>query len=289
MPLGDEFAFLAIFFGISIGTIASMVGVGGGILLMPTCIFILGFSIKDSIVISLFFMTGTVISGSIRYMKLKLVNYRLALLYSIWDVPGVIIGGLITLIVTNNILAGLCGSLIIILSILLFKRKEIGISTKHISKNNESITVLPENSNYTLESTSTIKGKKIFMKMFAFASLSSFSGGFISGLAGLGGGTVDTTSMIFLGLEPKKAAATGELGNIVSPLSGIIVHLLFGSYTSSWLWLIFVTLGGIIGAQIGVHLTSRVKGHIIKTILAGLALYTGILMILLMFGIGWIQ
>ena len=289
MPLGDEFAFLAIFFGLGIGTIASMVGLGGGILIIPTCIFIFGFPIKDSIVISLFFMTGTVISASIRYMKLKLVNYRLALLYSIWDVPGVIIGGLITLVVTNNILAGLCGSIIMGLSILLFRRKEIEVSTQHISKNNESINALPKNSNDTLKSTTTIKRKKIRVESFAFASFSSFSGGLISGLVGLGGGTVDTTSMILLDLEPKVAAATGEFGNIVSPLSGLVVHLLLGSYTSSWLWPIFMTLGGIVGAQIGVYLTSRVKGNIIQKILACLAFYTGISMIFLMFGIGWIQ
>lgn len=289
MPLGDEFAFLAIFFGLGIGTIASMVGLGGGILIIPTCIFVFGFPIKDSIVISLFFMTGTVISASIRYMKLKLVNYRLALLYSIWDVPGVIIGGLITLVVTNNILAGLCGSIIMGLSILLFRSKKIRVSTQHISKNNESINALPKNSNDTLKSTTTIKRKKIRVESFAFASFSSFSGGLISGLVGLGGGTVDTTSMILLDLEPKEAAATGEFGNIVSPLSGLIVHLVLGSYTSSWLWPILMTLGGIVGAQIGVYLTSRVKGNIIQKILACLAFYTGILMIFLMFGIGWIQ
>ncbi len=289
MPLGDEFAFLAIFFGLGIGTIASMVGLGGGILIIPTCIFVFGFPIKDSIVISLFFMTGTVISASIRYMKLKLVNYRLALLYSIWDVPGVIIGGLITLVVTNNILAGLCGSIIMGLSILLFRSKKIKVSTQHISKNNESINALPKNSNDTLKSTTTIKRKKIRVESFAFASFSSFSGGLISGLVGLGGGTVDTTSMILLDLEPKEAAATGEFGNIVSPLSGLIVHLVLGSYTSSWLWPILMTLGGIVGAQIGVYLTSRVKGNIIQKILACLAFYTGILMIFLMFGIGWIQ
>lgn len=289
MPLGDEFAFLAIFFGLGIGTIASMVGLGGGILIIPTCIFIFGFSIKDSIVISLFFMTGTVISASIRYMKLKLINYRLALLYSIWDVPGVIIGGLITLVVTNNILAGLCGSIIMGLSILLFRRKEIKVITQYISKNNESINALPKNSNDTLKSTTTIKRKKIRVESFVFASFSSFSGGLISGLVGLGGGTVDTTSMILLDLEPKEAAATGEFGNIVSPLSGLIVHLVLGSYTSSWLWPILMTLGGIVGAQIGVYLTSRVKGNIIQKILACLAFYTGILMIFLMFGIGWIQ
>lgn len=289
MLIGDEFAFLAIFFGLGIGIIASMVGLGGGILIIPTFIFIFGFPVKDSIVISLFFMTGTVISASIRYMKFKLVNYRLALLYSIWDVPGVIVGGLITLVVTNNILACLCGLVIMILSILLFRRKEIEVSTQHISKNNESINVLPKNSNDRLKSTTTIKGKKKRVESFAFASFSSFSGGLISGLVGLGGGTVDTTSMILLDLEPKEAAATGTLGNIVSPFSGLVVHLLLGSYTSSWLWPILGTLGGIVGAQIGVYLTSRVKGNVIRKILACLAFYTGILMIFSFFGISWIQ
>ncbi|MHA2183681.1 MAG: TSUP family transporter, partial [Promethearchaeota archaeon] len=104
MPLGEEFILLALVFGILIGTISSLVGIGGGILFMPVSIFIFGFSLKEAIVISLFSMTGLNISASIRYMKMRLINYRLSVLYNLWDFPGVIVGAWITTIITQNIL-----------------------------------------------------------------------------------------------------------------------------------------------------------------------------------------
>ncbi|MFW9784102.1 MAG: sulfite exporter TauE/SafE family protein, partial [Candidatus Heimdallarchaeota archaeon] len=122
MPLGEEFVILALILGILIGTISALIGIGGGILFIPASIFIFGFSLKEAIVISLFSMTGLNISASIRYIKMKLVNYRLATLYNVWDLPGVFIGAWVTSIITHNVLSGICGVIIITLSIMLFRK-----------------------------------------------------------------------------------------------------------------------------------------------------------------------
>ena len=124
MPLGEEFLFLALIFGILIGCVSSIVGLGGGILVIPCSIFIFGFSLDTAIVITLFYMTCLTISSSIRYMKMKLINYRLAMLYNLFDIPVVILGGLLTVIIFENILAGICGFIIIFLSILLFRKED---------------------------------------------------------------------------------------------------------------------------------------------------------------------
>ena len=125
MPLGEEFLLLALILGILIGLLCSMVGLGGGILIIPGSIFILGFSPRDAIVISLFTMTGTTLSASIRYMKMKLVKYRLSMLYNLLDIPGVIVGAILTIMIANNILAGICGAFIIALAIMLFRKKKL--------------------------------------------------------------------------------------------------------------------------------------------------------------------
>jgi len=56
MPLGEEFIFLAIPIGLLIGIICSIVGLGGGVLIIPTSIFLLGFEPKSAIVVSLFIL-----------------------------------------------------------------------------------------------------------------------------------------------------------------------------------------------------------------------------------------
>jgi uncharacterized membrane protein YfcA len=119
------------------------------------------------------------------------------------------------------------------------------------------------------------------------ASFSSFAGGFVSGLGGVGGGTADTTTMILLGLDPKKAAATSQFAMVFTSVFGVIVHILFRTYTGIFIWPAIMTLGAIIGAQVGVSLCSKIHSNIIRKLLAVLAFYTGILLILLMFNIGW--
>jgi len=280
LPLGEEFIVLGLIIGVLIGTISSIVGIGGGILFIPTSIFIFGFSLKEAVVISLFSMTGLNISASIRYMKMKLINYRLATLYDIWDLPGVVVGAWITSIITQNILSGICGALIITLSIILFRK-----NNKH-KLEKESTPILKNEKNNITKSKLNHKLNLGVNNPF-IASLSSFTGGFISGLGGVGGGTADTTTMILLGLDPKEAAATSEFAMVFTSVFGVNVHTLIGTYNGPFLWPAIMTLGGIVGAQVGIYLSSKIESKIIRKLLAVLAFYTGVLLILLMFNIGW--
>jgi uncharacterized membrane protein YfcA len=280
LPLGEEFIALALIFGILIGTISSIVGIGGGILFIPISIFIFGFSLKDAVVISLFSMTGLNVSASIRYMRMKLINYRLATLYNIWDLPGVVVGAWVTTLITQNILSGICGALIISLSIILFRK-----NNNH-KLEGESTPVLKNEKNNITKSKLNHK-LNVGVNNPVIASFSSFSGGFISGLGGVGGGTADTTTMILLGLDPKEAAATSQFAMVFTSVFGVIIHIIFGTYSGSFLWPTIMTLGGIIGAQIGAYLCSKIHSRIIRKLLAVFALYTGVLLILLMFNIGW--
>ena len=280
MPIGEEFVVLGLIFGILIGTISSIVGIGGGILFIPTSIFIFGFSLKEAVVISLFSMTGLNISASIRYMKMKLINYRLATLYNIWDLPGVVVGAWITSLITQNILAGICGAIIITLSIILFRKN-------HIHNLEKETTPTLENENNNITKSKLNRKLNLGVNNPFIASFSSFTGGFISGLGGLGGGTADTTTMILLGLDPKKAAATSQFAMVFTSVFGVIVHILIGTYNGSFLWSVIMTLGGIIGAQVGTYLSKKIESRIIRRLLAVFAFYTGVLLILLVFNVGW--
>ena len=225
-------------------------------------------------------MTGLNISASIRFMKMKLINYRLATLYNIFDLPGVIVGAWVTSIITQNILSGICGALIMILSIILFRKN-------HIHKLEEESTPILKNEKSNITKSKSNQKLNLGVNNPIIASISSFSGGFISGLGGVGGGTADTTTMILLGLDPKKAAATSQFAMVFTSVFGVIVHILFGTYVGSFLWPAIMTLGGIFGAQVGISLSSKIESKTIRKLLAVLAFYTGVLLILLMFNIGW--
>jgi len=110
--------------GLVIGVPASLVGVGGGFLIMPALIFFFGLPAQNAVAVSLAAICGTTISASLVYLKQKKVDFFLALLYDVFDIPGVILGAYLASLITSDLLTGLVGVFIISLSIMLMVRKD---------------------------------------------------------------------------------------------------------------------------------------------------------------------
>ena len=113
--------FILLGLGFAVGLPASMCGLGGGFILVPTLILAFNISPQNAIAISLVAMCGTTFSASIGYIKQKRVDYKLALLYDIFDIPGVIIGAYLTTILPKNLLIGICGLFILFLSLMMIR------------------------------------------------------------------------------------------------------------------------------------------------------------------------
>ena len=107
--------------------------------------------------------------------------------------------------------------------------------------------------------------------------LSSFMGGIVTGLAGLGGGITDVTSMILLGVPTHIAVATSEFAMALTNGVGVITHGLLNNLLLDYA--IPITIGTIIGAQVGCHLTKRVNAKSIRTILFAIAIIAGVRLI----------
>jgi len=94
--------------GFIIATASSMIGLGGGVLIVPSLILFFGVSPQKAVAISLLAMSGTTISAAFGYIRHGLVDYKLAVLYDIMDIPGVIVGAYLTVLIPSNVLAGIC-------------------------------------------------------------------------------------------------------------------------------------------------------------------------------------
>ena len=62
---------ILVLLGIAIGLFASIIGLGGGFLIVPILILIFGLPTKNAIAISLVAICGTTISATIGYFKQK--------------------------------------------------------------------------------------------------------------------------------------------------------------------------------------------------------------------------
>ncbi|HOL67335.1 MAG TPA: sulfite exporter TauE/SafE family protein, partial [bacterium] len=102
-------------------------------------------------------------------------------------------------------------------------------------------------------------------------------GGFISGLTGMGGGSLFVPIFFFLfNLPIKEAIGTSLMVIVFSSLSALITHWR-GRQIQGLLSLTIIT-GGIVGARLGAYLTARLPDNFVKFFFIALVAVTGVKM-----------
>lgn len=86
--------------------------------------------------------------------------------------------------------------------------------------------------------------------------------GLLSGLFGIGGGTVIVPALVWLGLTQRHAAATSMLAIVPTSISGVISYAVGGNV--DWLAAVLVFLGMLVGGQIGSWLLSRLPELVLR-------------------------
>jgi hypothetical protein len=261
-------ALLVFILGFAVGVPSSMVGLGGGIMIVPTLIILFQVPAQNAIAISLVAILGTTVSSTIGYIRRKQVDYKLGLLYDILDIPGIVIGAYITTFLPENILAGICGAFILFITLILIRSK----------RKPEPPVSIPGESGTREWNRITIdhKGRAISYALSnpLLALTSSFVGGLVTGLAGLGGGITDVSSMIVLGIPTHIAVASSEFAMAITNGVGVVTHGLLNNLLIEYA--IPLTAGTVIGAQIGCALAGRVKGKTIRNILSIIAIISAL-------------
>ena len=258
--------------GFIVGLPASMCGLGGGFILVPTLILAFNLPPQNAIAISLVAMGGTTVSATIGYLRQKRVDYKLALLYDVFDLPGVVIGAYLTTILPKNLLIGTCGIFILTLSLLMLrslrKKTPSTCSKTEVASNGWNRTV-SDSMNHVFEYQ---------IRKPTFIVISSLLSGLVTGLVGLGGGITDTTTMMLLGIPSHIAVASSEFAMALTNGAGVITHGLLQNIHIGYA--IPVTIGTIIGAQVGVLVAKRTKQKTLKLLLSVISLLFSIRLIL---------
>ena len=258
--------------GLAVGVPSSLVGLGGGFIIVPVLILVFQLPVNNAVAISLVAILGTTVSSTLGYIRQKRVDFKLGLLYDILDVPGVVIGAYLTTVLPVNVLVVLCGLFIVAISILVINQRRKHCSTEGTAANGsaakqESRKIDSEGKvfRYTLRST-------------PLALTSSLLGGLVTGLSGLGGGITDVSTMMLLGIPPHIAVASAEFAMAITNGFGVLAHGFLNNILVEYA--LPLTLGTIIGAQVGCLLAKRVEGKTIRAVLSVIALIAGIRLLL---------
>jgi len=263
---------ICILIGLLTAFIGSLMGLGGGIILVPTLLFIASFSnafawaTPQAIVgISLIVMIFTGLSSTLAYLKVKRVDYRTGFLFLIGSIPGGIIGSWLNQFVDADAFQLYFGIMMIIISLLLF-----------IKKKDPENTELTGNNVRTFELNGVRYQYKIQKSL---AIILAFIVGILSGLFGIGGGSIMVPAMILLfGFPVHIATATSMFMIFFVSIFGSITHITLGHIP--WEYVLFFIPGAWIGGRLGAKVNQKLSSNTLEWILRVLLILIGVRMII---------
>jgi len=258
-------------FGILAGSIGSMVGIGGGFLMILFFTLVIKLPIRYAVALSLISIIASSSIATSFYLHEKMTNIRLAIVLETATCTGAILGAFIALIIPTSIIEGILGITLLYTGILLLLNP---ISHEVIIKPSKLSGEYYDGNNLVKYSVSRIK-LGLFASLFA---------GMISGIVGIGGGIIKVPIMnLIMKIPIKAAAATSNFMVGLTASASAIVYFIKGMI--DFQLAIPAVLGIIIGAMVGTHFLIYGKPLYLRRILGLILSLFSIIFILKALGV----
>ncbi|MBI5832004.1 MAG: sulfite exporter TauE/SafE family protein [Armatimonadetes bacterium] len=252
--------------GFVVGTYGTMIGAGGGFLLVP--LLLLAFP-KDnpetitSIALAVVFFNAT--SGSVAYARKGRVDFRSGLIFAAATVPGSILGALATKYVPRHAFDLLFGALLLAMGGYLIVRPGPRQATGEHPHDG------PGYPRTVVEVDGTTHH---FAYSLPLGIGLSVVVGFVSSLLGIGGGIIHVPALSgLLNFPVHIATATSHFVLAIMALTGTLVHVATGAFHTGVRRTAVLAVGVLLGAPLGARLSDRLKSDsIIRSLALGLVL-----------------
>lgn len=249
----DKILLELLILGFFIGALGTLVGVGGGFILVPIFLFIFHYTPQQAIGTSLSVVFFNALSGTIAYIRQKKVYYDAAIRFSLATLPGAVLGSYLSYYFSSKVFYISFGLLLIAIAILLYYRSR--------SEAEQTCDLEEFKYNQTL------------------GTMMSLLVGFLSSIFGIGGGIIHVPTMIcLLGFPTHTATATSHFVLAVSSFFGVVSHYVLGNILV--IPALVIGFGSILGAQAGAYLALKVKAKSITILLCIALLALGLRMII---------
>src|SRR5262245_17723612 len=110
--------------GVLAGLFGSLLGLGGGILIVPLLSLVFGMPIQQAVGVSLVCVIVTSGAAAAVYLERRVANLRLGMVLELFTAAGAVIGGAIAFLLDEHLLAGLFTALLLYTAITMARRRE---------------------------------------------------------------------------------------------------------------------------------------------------------------------
>jgi uncharacterized protein len=278
--------------GAAAGVFGSLLGLGGGILIVPLLTLGFGLDLREAVGVSLVSVIMTSSAAAGVYLERHVANLRLGMSLELFTAVGALIGGSVAFLLDERLLSVLFAVLLLYVVVTMV-RAALRPAAHPATVENADEPELAEEADAGRHPSPPVSrvaarrsdlidglsGPGYTVRNPGRGVVGATGAGVISALLGIGGGIVKVPLMhLGMGVPLRVAAATSNLMIGITAASSAVVYLLRGEidpYVAGP-----TAIGVFLGATFGSRVAHRVQLRYLRALFVAVLLYTAVQMLL---------
>jgi uncharacterized protein len=257
--------------GIAAGLFGSLLGLGGGVLIVPLLTLGFGLPLHQAVGVSLVCVIMTSSAASGVYLERHVANLRLGLTLELFTAVGALVGGAIAFLLDERLLEALFAAVLAYVAITML------VSGHDSPRDAETPpAAAPPGEPTTVD---RLSGEGYRVHRLGLGLVGSTGAGVASALFGIGGGIIKVPVMhVGMGVPLHVATATSNLMIGITASVGALIYLVRGEIDP---YLAGPTaIGVFLGATLGSRISGRIDARVLRLLFVAILGYTAIQMLL---------
>ena len=263
---------LTLIAAVGAGTFGAMIGVCGGVIIVPLLTVFLGVPVHIAVAVSLLGVIAVSTTASASYLGLGLVDRRVGLTLLVATVLGGAAGGYVAGYLDARVISALFGMVLVVVAIQMLRgrRGDVPEFTGEPSGLEFDSSYVEPTTGAPIEYRAQRVGAGAFVSLFA---------GALSGLLGVGGGIINVPTMnVLMGIPIRVATTTSTYMLGATAAASAVLYLSRGEV--DFALAAPVVIGVFVGGRAGAMLQPRVPQHALILAFVGVSLIFAIQMLL---------
>jgi len=256
-----EFFVITLLCSIGAGILGALLGLGGGIIVIPVLTLGLGVDIHYAIGASIVSVIATSSGAAATYVRDRITNLRVGMFLELGTTTGAITGAYVSGLVSGQVLYLVFGAILAYSGVAMFRESQQTVPTA--VPPSRIATQLRLHSHYY---DAALQRQVFYQVAGVLPALGlMYVAGIVSGLLGIGSGALKVPAMdLVMHLPMKVSSATSNFMIGVTAAASAGIYFVRGDIQA--IVAAPVAMGVLIGATLGTRLLTRLRGAVIRQI-----------------------
>jgi uncharacterized membrane protein YfcA len=258
--------------GAAAGVFGSLLGLGGGVLIVPLLTLGFGLDLRAAVGVSLVSVIMTSSAAAGVYLERHVANLSLGMRLELFTAIGALVGGSIAFLIDERLLSVLFGALLVYVAISMLRSPEVEPDGAQAGGAPAAAT-----------SNGDDRGPGYEVRNMRLGVVGATGAGVVSAMLGVGGGIVKVPLMhLAMGVPLRVSTATSNLMVGITAAASAVIYLIHGEvdpYVAGP-----TAIGVFLGASLGSRIAPRIDLRVLRMLFVVVLLVTAVQMVLRVVG-----